>query len=165
MAKKKESVYKSWEDIDLSLKQLGALKIKKADLEGELTEEINVLKSKYANLCTGINSEIKDIEKEISRFCDMNKDEFLTKRSKNMNFGSISYRLSEKVICASIPAAIKALKHLNLNFCLRVKEELDKDAIREANLDANTLTKIGVQIIKEDKLTIEPDIEEIKTIE
>ena len=50
---------------------------------------------------------------------------------------------------------------LNLDFCLRIKEELDKDKIKEANLDANTLIKIGVSIVKEDKLTIEPNMVEI----
>ena len=44
---------------------------------------------------------------------------------------------------------------------MRIKEEVDKDKLKE--LDANILTKIGVQIVKDDKLTIEPDIVEIVT--
>ena len=81
------------------------------------------------------------------------------KRNKKLNFGSISYRLSERVVCTSVQSVIKSLKLLCLDHCLRVKEELDKDKIKE--LDSNTLTKIGVSIIKEDKLNIEPNIIEI----
>lgn len=161
MAKKKESIYKNWDEIDFSLLKLGELKIKKSKLEGELTTKVNVLKEKYTKECSEINTKIKEIEKEITRFCEQNKDSFINKRNKKLNFGLISYRLTEKVVCNCISSTINALKMLNLDFCLRIKEELDKDKIKEANLDANTLIKIGVSIVKEDKLTIEPNMVEI----
>ena len=37
MAKKKESVLKSWDEVDKSLKKLGELEIQKTKLDGELT--------------------------------------------------------------------------------------------------------------------------------
>ena len=43
-----------------------------------------------------------------------------------------------------------------------IKEEIEKDKLKE--LDANTLTKIGVSIIKEDKLSIEPNMAEIAAL-
>ena len=161
MAKKKESVYISWDEIDSALKTLGELKIKKAKLEGELTAKINLLKEEYGKYANPLALEIKEIEKEVTRFCEQNKEGFINKRNKKLNFGTVSYRITEKTVIASIPAAIKAIKHLNLDFCLRVKEEIDKDKLKEANLDAGTLAKIGVSVVKEDKLTIEPDMVEI----
>lgn len=155
MAKKKESSLKNWEEIDSSLKKLGELQIQKTNLDNELTEKVNELKLKYTSQSSLIQTEIKQIEKEISRFCEQNKDTFLNKRNKKLNFGLISYRLSEKVVCSSIVAAIKALKQLNYDWCIRTKEELDKDEVKK--LDSNILTRIGVQIVKEDKLTIEPN--------
>ena len=62
-----------------------------------------------------------------------------------------------KISC--IGATIKALKALNLDFCLRIKEEIDKDEVK--TLDSSILTKIGVKVEKEDKLSIEPNIIEI----
>lgn len=155
MAKKKESSLKNWEEIDSSLKKLGELQIQKTNLDNELTEKVNELKLKYTSQSSLIQTEIKQIEKEISRFCEQNKDTFLNKRNKKLNFGLISYRLSEKVVCSRIGAAIKALKQLNYDWCIRTKEELDKDEVKK--LDSNILTRIGVQIVKEDKLTIEPN--------
>ena len=146
---------KNWEEIDSSLKKLGELQIQKTNLDNELTEKVNELKLKYTSQSSLIQTEIKQIEKEISRFCEQNKDTFLNKRNKKLNFGLISYRLSEKVVCSSIGAAIKALKQLNYDWCIRTKEELDKDEVKK--LDSNILTRIGVQIVKEDKLTIEPN--------
>ncbi len=159
MAKKKESIYKTWEEVDSSLKKLGELQINKSKLEGKMNTKMNEIKEEYTTKGNIIIKEIKGIEKEISRFCEQNKEAFVKKRKKELNFGSISYKLNKKVVCCNLPSAIKALKHLNLDFCLRIKEEIDKDKIK--GLDSNTLTKIGVQIVKEDKLTIEPNIVEI----
>lgn len=155
MAKKKESTFKNWEEIDTSLKKLGELQIQKTNLDNELTEKVNELKLKYTSQSSLIQTEIKQIEKEISRFCEQNKDIFIKQRNKKLNFGQISYRLTEKVVCESVAAVIKSLKQLNYDFCIRTKEELDKDEVKK--LDSNILTRIGVQIVKEDKLNIEPN--------
>lgn len=159
MAKKKESLYKNWEEIDNQLKKIGELKIEKTKLEGELTLKTNELKNCYSTKCEAIAKEIKTIEKEITRYCEQNKDSFINKRNKKLNFGTIAYRLSEKIVCPCDEAAIKALKALNLDYCLRIKEEIDKDKLKE--LDAKILTKIGATVVKEDKITIEPNIIEI----
>lgn len=159
MAKKKESTLKSWDEVDESLKTLGKLKIEKTKLEGELTSKINEIKEKYTLKCTNISGEVKTIEKEIERFCEERKADFLNKRSKKLNFGLVAYRLTEKVKISCVEATVKALKALNLDFCLRIKEEIDKDEVK--TLDSSVLTKIGVKVEKEDKLSIEPNIIEI----
>ncbi|MBQ9149480.1 host-nuclease inhibitor Gam family protein [bacterium] len=159
MAKKKESIFRNWEEIDDNLKKLGQLKIEKSKLEGELTIKINGLKDEYSTKCNIISNEIKAIEKEISRFCEQNKDVFFNKRSKKLNFGLIAYRISEKVVIPCVSSTIKALKALNYDFCIRIKEEIEKEEVKK--LDSNILAKIGVKIDKEDKLSIEPDIIEI----
>lgn len=159
MAKKKNSILKNWCEVDENLKKIGELKIKKSKLEGELSIKINELKSQYTTNADSIEREIQSIEKEITRFCEENKNEFINKRSKKMNFGTISYRITERVKIISNDAAVKALKLLNYDFCLDIKTTIKKDEIKK--LDTSTLTKIGASIIKEDKLTIEPDIVEI----
>ena len=60
-------------------------------------------------------------------------------------------------------SAIKALKALNLDSFLRVKEELDKEALLE--LDESVLTKAGITIKREDKITIEPDYVQINSLQ
>lgn len=113
MAKKKESTFKNWEEIDTSLKKLGELQIQKTNLDNELTEKVNELKLEYTSQSSLIQTEIKQIEKEISRFCEQNKDIFIKQRNKKLNFGQISYRLTEKVVCGSVAAVIKSLTQLN----------------------------------------------------
>ena len=156
MAKKKESTLQSWDEVDAQLRKLGELQIKKTKLEGILQTKINELKSNYTEESSIIANEAKQIETEITRFCDAHKDEFLNKRNKKLNFGVIAYRVTEKVVFSSVDAVIKSIKTLNLDYVLRIKEEVDKEKIK--SLDKLTLAKIGVKIDNKDKLSIEPDI-------
>ena len=156
MAKKKESTLKTWDEADEKIRRLGEISIEKEKLEGTLQTKINELKASYTAQAGLLAAEAKEIEKDITRFCESHKDEFLKTRNKKLNFGTISYRLAERVVYASAEGVIKAIKTLNLDYVLRIKEDIDKEKVK--TLDANTLTKIGVSIVKEDKISIDPDM-------
>lgn len=156
---KKESIYKNWYDVDRALKKLGSLEIEKSRIEGEQTLAINKIKEGYTARGEEIVAEQKRIKTEITRFCEENKDAFLSKRSKKLNFGTIGYRVSESVKYDNENLVIKMLKSLNFDFCLKITEKVEKDKLKE--LDSTTLTKLGVQIVKKDGISIEPDIAQI----
>lgn len=159
MAKKAESVYTSWEEVNTALKELGELQIKKQKLEGEQTLKINEIKAKTAEKAGIMQGQIKAIEKNIERFAMQNKSEFLKTRNKKLTFGCVSFRLVKSVVCSCKDEAIKALKALNLDFCIRSKEELDKDECLKfaENDDKKILLKAGIEIKSDDKVKIEPD--------
>lgn len=158
MAKKTESIYKNWEEINSAMKELGELNILKQKLEGEQTIKINEIKAETLKKAGVIKSQISEIEKNIERFAMQNKSEFLKTRNKKLTFGSVSFRLVKSVVCQCKEEAIKALKALNLDFCIRSKEELDKDeCLKFAESDEKTLLKAGISIKAEDKVKIEPD--------
>lgn len=156
MAKKKESIFKNWDEVDAAIKKLGELEIEKQKLEGEQTIKTNEIISSYKNKCANIANKIKETKTEIERFCAQNKDIFVNKRNKKLSFGTVSYRISEKVKIFSISTTIKALKSLNCDWCLRIKEEIDKDEVKK--LSPSTLAKIGVTVEKKDSLCIEPNM-------
>ena len=152
---KKLSTYQTWQEVDSALKELGELNIKKQNLEGEQTIRINEVKKEILEKTGILQSQIKDIEKNIERFAEQNKSEFLKTRNKKLTFGIISFRLVKSVVCNCKEEAIKALKALNLDFCLRQKEEIDKDKCLE--VDEKMLLKAGISIKTEDKVKIEPN--------
>ncbi|MGN1124596.1 MAG: host-nuclease inhibitor Gam family protein [Candidatus Gastranaerophilaceae bacterium] len=160
MAKKIESTLKNWEDVDASIKQIAELSINKTRLEGEQTLQINEIKKNTAQKAKGIDLKIKELEKDIERFTESHKNEFTEKRNKKLNYGTVSYKIVKRVCCTCVEEAIKALKALKLDFCIRTKQELDKDRLL-ADVDENTLLKAGITIKKEDKLRIEPNFEKI----
>lgn len=152
---KKLSTYQTWQEVDSALKELGELNIKKQNLEGEQTIRINEVKKEILEKTGILQSQIKDIEKNIERFAEQNKSEFLKTRNKKLTFGVVSFRLVKSVVCNCKEEAIKALKALNLDFCLRQKEEIDKDKCLE--VDEKMLLKAGISIKTEDKVKIEPN--------
>ncbi|MDD3236835.1 MAG: host-nuclease inhibitor Gam family protein [Candidatus Gastranaerophilales bacterium] len=155
MAKKKQSSYKSWDDVNEALKTLAQLKIKKNKIENRQNFMLLKVKEICEKKAGSLVVDIKNIEKEIELYAEENKDEFAKKRSKKLTFGTISFRLTKKITCKSIDAAIKALKALSLDHFIRVKEELDKEAL--IDVDESLLTKAGIGIKREDKVSIEPD--------
>lgn len=155
MAKKAESVYKNWDEVNSAMKELGELNIQKQKLEGEQTIKINEIKAETLKKAGVIKTQISEIEKNIERFAMQNKSEFLKTRNKKLTFGIVSFRLVKSVVCTCKDEAIKAL---NLDFCIRSKEELDKDeCLKFAESDEKTLLKAGISIKAEDKVKIEPD--------
>ena len=162
MAKKVESIYKNWNEVDEALKELGELNIAKTQIEGEQTVKINEIKADASAKAQAIQARIKEIEKNIERFTDANKSEFLSKRTKKMTYGTISFRLVKKVCCNCVEEALKGLRVLNLDFCIRTKSELDKDRLLEC--DEKMLLKAGITIKTEDKVKIEPNYEKLAAI-
>lgn len=72
----------------------------------------------------------------------------------------MAYRVSTSVKFENnVDIIIKSLEAANLDFCLKIDKKVDKEKLRE--LDATTLSKIGVQIITKDGLTITPDVARI----
>ncbi len=162
MAKRKESAFNSWEEVDENFKRLAELQVTKQKIEGEQTIAINEIKAKYSKLAGDVGEEIKEVEKNIALFAEAHRDEFAKKRSKKLTFGTIAFRMTTRVVCGAVESAIKSLKALNLDAYIRVKEELDKDALLE--LEPGLLSKAGISIKREDKITIEPDYVQINSI-
>lgn len=148
MAKpRKESIYKNWSEVDIAIRNLGQLDIKKAALEGKMTLEINNIKEKYIQQAEEIKQVSAKLRNEIERFCEQNKEHFIKKRSKNLTYGTISYRLAESVKYTSNEEnIIRSIERLNLDFVLKINKKIDKEKIKE--LDSGTLAKIGVSIVK-----------------
>ena len=162
MAKKKESTYQNWEDVNQAMKRLAELNIKKKQLETEQNTRIDEVKKNISERSEDLLKEIDFINKDITRFAEMHKDEFVQKRTKILTFGKISFRYTTKVVVGDVSAAIRALKSFALDKYLRIKEELDKDALAEA--DPKILTKCGLSLKSSDKISIEPDYVKLAAI-
>lgn len=154
-----------WEEVNLCLRKMGELDIEKETLNGRMTIEINEVKERYAAWVGDITSERKDIEALVREFVDARKAEFVKVRSKELDFGTVAFRVVSSIPTPRAPGKvaeiIKALKFMGLN-CFRTKETLDKEALD--GLTDQDLAKIGLTRKVEDKLRIEPKMEAIKGI-
>lgn len=139
-------------------------------INAQMDLEISKIREKNQDKLAGLTKEKDDSEAKLMLFCTQNKEElFSKKKSIELAHGQLGFRTGTP--------ALKALKGFTLASCLklakefltdyvRTKEELDKDALISARnipgMDEN-YSKIGVQIVQEEKWFVELKKEETAT--
>jgi phage host-nuclease inhibitor protein Gam len=153
----------NWEGVDNTLKRLAELEVAVTKINGDATVRINEIKKEAVDKAAPLQVEKDALEKQIEIFCEVNKHEFADKRSKELNFGTIGFRIVKSL---SLPKAkekieslIKTIKALGLKDCVAYEEKIDKDAIVE--LDDVTFAKLGIKRTIKDSFRIQPRIEEV----
>ena len=135
---------KSFEDVDMNLKRL-----------------CDKIKEEYKPQVESLNNEANFIRAEIESFCESHKADFADKRSKELVFGIIGYRLSKSVsiprVKSKVESLIAAIKSFGLRDCLIYEEKPNKEALAE--LDEGSLVKLGLKRVVKDNFRIEPKIE------
>jgi len=158
-----ETIMQNWDDVDAALRELAELEVKVQGIEGEMTEKINAVKEKAKRDSAPLTERIKYITKQIEHFAAAHKEEFAKKRSKELTFGKVAFRLVSSVPVprdkAKVEALLKALKAYGHSECITYVEKPDRD--RLAELDDATLAKLGLSKKVQDKFRIEPYIEKV----
>lgn len=154
-----------YESVDKALKRLCELEVKITHIEGEVTLACNKIKEEYKPQVESLNNEANFIRAEIESFCESHKADFADKRSKELVFGIIGYRLSKSVnvprVKSKVESLIAAIKSFGLRDCLIYEEKPNKEALSE--LDEGSLVKLGLKRVVKDNFRIEPKIEALNT--
>lgn len=154
----------SWNDVDTAIKKIGELNIAITHIEGEATLKTNAIKEEAKAQAQPLNDELESLTKLVEAYCECNKAEFAKKRSKELVFGVVAYRLVTSVsiprAAAKLEALIKSIKAFGLNCCLKTVEMVDKEALAE--LQDGDLVKLGLKRSVRDSFRIEPNIEKIR---
>ncbi|MEM9423256.1 MAG: host-nuclease inhibitor Gam family protein [Spirochaetota bacterium] len=153
-----------WEQVDSSIREIGELQIAIDGINGDLTERTNSLKARAKAEIAPHEARQKYLTALIEGYCHENKAAFAEKRSKELTFGSIGFRIVHKM---SWPRAAKklqdlvvGLKNFGLSDCIRHDEVADKSKVEE--LDGSTLAKLGLKKETIDSFRIEPNFERIR---
>lgn len=154
----------SWGDVDNAIKRLGELDIAIANIEGNVTLEVNAIKERGKKNAEGLVVEREQLTKLIEAYCELNKADFAKKRSKELVFGTVGYRLVKAVsiprAAAKLEALIKSIKAFGLKSCIKTVETVDKEALAE--LEDGDLAKLGIKRTVRDSFRIEPNMEKIR---
>lgn len=154
----------SWDEVDNTLKRLAELEVGIAKIAGDVTVKVNEIKEHGKDKAAPMQVEKDALEKQITLFCEANKHEFADKRSKELNFGTIGFRIVKSLKLPKarekIEALIKTIKALGLKDCIAYEETLNKDEL--CDLDDTTFAKIGIKREIKDSFRIQPRIEEIE---
>ena len=146
----------SWSEVDSSLKAIAVIQTKIGKEESDWNEERLKLQNKYTGVLDRYNAEKIGLERDIQLFCESQKDIFAEQRSRALNYGTVGFRLGngalktlKGITWEAAKSLIKSSKKWREKF-LRIKEDIDKNAILSAGLKKEELAKIGVYIHQED---------------
>jgi phage host-nuclease inhibitor protein Gam len=147
--------FTTWDDVDQALREIGEIDRDLALIEGDANHAIDELKAKAKTDSKPLLDRKAALELAMKEFCEANRGEFAKVKTKALTFGSVGFRLSTKVLIKRVGDTLQALKDLNLTGCIRIKEEIDKEALK--NLDGNTLAEVGASLRTENAFGYEID--------
>lgn len=166
MKKSTKYICTSKEEASAYMLQMGRNKIKISQLEAEMNERINSVKLEYDMKACGLKGDVEQLETAIENFAENNKQEFLARRSMELTFGTIAFKVVEKVNIRNIKACVNSIKKCfesdpeRQKYYIITDEKPNKENLKE--LDGVTLSKLGVTVKKTDQIRIEPNWERIK---
>ncbi|GAB0173754.1 hypothetical protein NHP164001_17750 [Helicobacter trogontum] len=156
--------YNDFIAVDNELKRLCEILVNIAEIEGQVSLACNAIKEQYAERIQELNNEANFIKQEIENFCNANKAAFVDKRSKELVFGTIGYRVSKSVSLPrnkdKIESLCESIKKFGFKDCISYEEKPNKEALCE--LDDVALVKLGLKRVVKDNFRIEPKLESLQ---
>jgi len=156
----------SREDAVAAVAEIGRRQRERTRIETALNDEIAGIKARYEEAARPHAEAIKALTEGVHMWCEANRAS-LTEggkvKSANLSSGDIGWRSSPpRVKVTGVSAVIELIKSLKLNRFLRVKEEINKEAML-AEPEAATAIK-GVEIIQTEEFWIKPYETELEEV-
>jgi len=165
------------DDAEAAVGAVALLTISQQKTTAKMDAELTAIRQKYEASLSEINASLKLETDKLRAWAEANPDEF-PKGRKSIQFvqGTIGFRTgTPKVVLLNRSwnwkKVLKAIHDFSLTNFIRVKEEVDRDAILSSNSQAKdpvfhangVLRPIGVKIAKEESFFIEPNLTEVET--
>ena len=153
MARKKvvaEAMMKSWAEVDDALRDIRECSHVMAELGVERDRRIDAAKDDYAKNALPLQNRQKKLEGYVREYTDAHRAE-LTGKSRVLNFGTVGYRMSSKLMLASatVADAIATLKSMGKGELIKTTETLDREALKKQ--PEEVLFSVGAYIRQTDE--------------
>ncbi|MGZ8221751.1 MAG: host-nuclease inhibitor Gam family protein [Methylobacter sp.] len=127
------AVPQSHDDCAADINAIGRLSREITVTQAAMNDEIAAITDRYTAVFTPLQDEVKSLTAGVQSYCEANRDELtLNGKTKSGQFvtGTVMWRQKPpSVAVRGVEAVIEALKQFGLTRFIRVKEELNKDAI------------------------------------
>lgn len=150
MARKRmeEPTIKNWEETDEVMKKLLECQLEVEKIEAEMNKDIAEIKKAAEDLARPYKDNIKKNELLLKEFVTVHKSE-LDGKSKRMNFGTVGFRMSTKVVLPKmIEAVLENLKKYGMHDCINTKETVNKDILK--TYEPDVILNVGGTLKTED---------------
>lgn len=154
-----EPVLKSWDDVDLNIKEIAECQIAIEQIEADMNQKISDIKLSAEMDAKPYKETIKVLERQIKDFVEANRSE-LNGKTKVLNFGRTGFRKSTKIVLRKVENVIKNLKALNMLDCIKVKESVNKEVLKKYSDEE--IARVGAIKKVEDVFWYEVDREQLQ---
>lgn len=152
---------KSWEEVDLHLKEIGEIDIKVQGIEAKMNYIISDAKLAADMDAKPLIDRKEKLQLEIKEFAETHKHE-IEGKTRKLIFGKCGFRASTKIIIGKVKACLAGLKAKGMTDCITVKETINRETLRA--YDDDVLVSVGARKKVEDVFWIEPDYERLKSM-
>lgn len=159
------------EDVERAVRQVCELKAFSQETAALMDQRILEIKADYEAQLGDAAQEIDLHVESLRAWAEANPGEFEKKKSLELTSGIIGFRTGTpklKTITGwTWDRVLEAIKWNKLNEWVRVKEEVNKDAILAERNDHTpvALRAIGVQIVQDESFYVEPNLTEVENRE
>lgn len=150
MARKRmeEPTIKNWEETDDVMKKLLESQLEVEKIEAEMNKNIAEIKKSAEEQARPYKDNIKKNELLLKEFVTVHKSE-LDGKSRRMNFGTVGFRMSTKVVLPkAVDAVLQNLRKFNMHDCINTKETVNKDILKTYSPDV--ILNVGGTLKTED---------------
>lgn len=123
----------SREQVSNDIKKIGDLQRELIRTETRINDEIAVITSSNTPAIEALKAELDILQKGVQTWCEANRDEITgggKTKTANLITGEVSWRTRpDSVVIKGSDAVIDALESFGLHHFIRVKEEINKEAI------------------------------------
>lgn len=143
-------VLADWAAVDGALRDIRECEHALTELGVDRDRRIDNIKEEYSKMALPLQNRIKKLEADVKAYADAHRAE-LTGKSRTLNFGTVGYRISSRLILPASKAAeaIATLKALGRTEFVRTTETLDRAALLRQPVEL--LNQIGAYIRQSDE--------------
>ncbi|MBU5442054.1 host-nuclease inhibitor Gam family protein [Paenibacillus sp. MSJ-34] len=159
-----QPVLKNWDDVDLTLKEIGEILIDIEGIEALMNTKISDTKLAAEMAAKPLKERLKLLEMQMKEFVEANRDDLGNKKTKEINFGKTGFRKSTKIslprAAAKLAEVIRRIKEYGMTDCIiQPPEKVDKDNLKK--YPQNDILKVGATLTVEDTFWYEVDREKL----
>lgn len=135
-------------ELQTAISLLGEVRRDYANHKAQCDSEIAKIQAAYANVLQELESNEKELVTQITKYCNEHFDEVFQGKSKTAKLitGEISRRIKpSSIVVEDLELALLKLKELNLREFIRVKEDLNKNALLDSPEIINEITGLKLQ--------------------
>lgn len=125
------------EEVAAAIEKIGIAQRERDRIQADMNDRLATIKKEFEEKAKPHGEEIESLSKGVQAWCESNRDD-LTKKGKTktatFTTGEVSWRATPpRVVLKAIDKVLEALKTFKLKQFIRTKEEVNKEAILEAN--------------------------------